>query len=243
MARYRCAEKTGNLQSMRQWWQDHIVVIEEVLVTEMLTRVIAALAAGMEADSDVDEVSPVAHAIQLTHLEARNRVQKIMLHGRGSSVQDAVRLNRLRQAVERWTDAMIGRMSVDTPDTVRYAIDPSRASEYAREMRMYGHGPARSTAAWLMNAAMHDTLQRRSSACAALPESNCAVGRSVMLMLRPDLFDSVGVLKSLWIHRLQTHSERTDRVLDELIDTDIDLATTADGLETTHAPYFQRWFM
>jgi hypothetical protein len=243
MMRFRCAEKSGHLQLMRQWWQDHIVVLEEVLVSELLTRVIAALAAGMEDESEDEEISPVTHAIHLTHLEARNRVQQIMLRGRGCSVPDAVRLNRLRQAVERWTDALIGRMSVDSPDSVRYATDPSRAEEYAWEMRSCGHGPSRNTASWLMNAAMHDTLRRRSSDRSALPESNRAVARSVMLMLRPDLFDSVGVLKSLWLHRLQSNTERTDRVLDELISPDLDEATTAEGMETTHGPPFHRWYL
>jgi hypothetical protein len=243
MARYRRAEKSGNSDSLRAWWRDHVVVLEEVLVTDLLTRVVAALALGMEEESESDELSPVTHAVHVNHLEARNRVQKIMLDGRGNTVSDAVRLNRLRQGVERWTDVMVGRMSVRRTGILQYAIDRSRAAEYAREMRSYGHGPARNTAAWLMNAAMHDTLRRRSSEKAALPEANRAVARSVMLMLRPDLFDSVGVLKSLWLHRLQVGTERTDRVLKELGASDINHAATADGLEETNDSYFERWYM
>ena len=243
MARYRSAEQSGSAYQIRSWWRDHVVVMEEVLVTEMLTRVIAALATGMEAESEADEISPVTHAVHLTHMEARNRVQQIMLFGRGNSVSDAVRLNRLRQGVERWTDAMIGRMSVRTKRAFKYANDRRRAAEFANEMRSYGQGPARNTAAWLMNTAMHDMLRRRSSEKAALPEANRAVAKSVMLMLRPDLFDSVGVLKSLWLHRLQIGSERTDRVLDELSAADIDNAETADGLDEANDSYFERWYM
>jgi hypothetical protein len=243
MTRYRNAEQSGDFAALRNWWRDHVVVMEEVLVTEMLTRVIAALALGIEAESEADEVAPVTHAVYLTHLEARNRVQQIMLFGRGNSVQDAVRLNRLRQGVERWTDAMIGRMSVGGTEAIQYAIDRPRAAEFAQEMRCYGHGAARNTAAWLMNASMHDTLSRRTSEQAALPEANRAVARSVMLMLRPDLFDSVGVLKSLWLHRLQIGADRTDRVLDELNAADIDNAKTAEGLEMTGESYFERWYL
>lgn len=243
MMRYRNAEKSGNLQAMRKWWQEHIVVLEEVLVTELLTRVVAALAAGMELESEAEEISPVTHAVYLTHLEARTRVQQIMLRGRGCSVPDAVRLNRLRHAVERWTDAMIGRMSVDTPRSIRYSIDASKAAEYAKEMRYYGHGPSRNMAALLMNAAMHDTLRRRSSVRTALPESNRAVARSVMLMLRPELFDSVGVLKSLWLHRLQTDTDGADRVLDELIKNDFDEAPRAEGTKAASGNLFQRWYL
>ena len=42
--------------------------MEEILVSEMLTRVIAALGAGMDASSEDEEVSPVTHAILLNHL-------------------------------------------------------------------------------------------------------------------------------------------------------------------------------
>jgi hypothetical protein len=62
-----------------------------------------------------------------------------------------------------------------------------------------------------------------------------------MLMLRPDLFDSVGVLQSLWMHRLRWGAERADRALTELTATDIDEAPTADALEMTNEKYFQRW--
>ena len=166
-----------------------------------------------------------------------------MLFGRGNSVQDAVRLNRLRQGVERWTDAMIGRMSARTPATIQYAIDTSRAASHAEEARTYADGPSRATAAQLMNAAMHDMLRRRTSDKAALPEANGAVVRSVMLMLRPDLFDSVGTLKSLWLNRLEIDSDRTDRVLDELNGADIDEATTANSIDTLHEPFFERWYL
>ena len=59
----------------------------------------------------------------------------------------------------------------------------------------------------------------------------------------PDLFDSVGKLKSLWLHRLQIDTDRTDRVLDELSATNIDHAATSTGIEMTHEKYFERWYM
>lgn len=243
MMRYRRAEGSGDLQSMRAWWHDHVAIMEEVLVTELLTRVIAALAAGLELESESDEISPVTHAVHLTHLEARNRVQQIMLRGRGCSVPDAVRLNRLRQAVERWMDALIGRMSAHAPYSVRYATDPARAEEYAAEMRACGHGPSRNTSAWLMNAAMHDTLRRRCSHHAALPEANHAVARSVMSMLRPELFDSFGVMKSLWLHRLQRGSDHSDLAVDQVIAPQPQESSSAEAEEQAEGPQFHRWYI
>jgi hypothetical protein len=243
MARYRAAEQSGDSIALRTWWRDHVVVLEEVLVCEMLTRVVAALAVGMESDSDRDELSPVTHAVHLSHLETRNRVQQIMLHGRGGSVSDAVRLNRLRRGVERWTDAMIGRMSLRSTRIMEYAFDRWRADEFRQEMRSYGQGAAWGTAAWLMNAAMHDTLQRRCSEQAALPVANREVAKSVLLLLRPDLFDSLGILKSLRLHRLEIGTDRSDRVISQPLSSTVDHAPTAEGLEESGGPDFGRWHL
>ncbi|WP_149752681.1 hypothetical protein [Rubripirellula obstinata] len=242
MARYRAAEDSGNVMQLKTWWQQHAGVMEEVLVTEMLTRVVAAIAAGLDAVQRVDEISPVTHAVYLSHLEARNRVQQIMLFGRGNSVSDAVRLNRLRRVVERWTDTMIGRLSIDMPDLTRYGINVELAKQHAKESRDFSVGVAGRTTTWLMNAAMRDALQRRTSQQTSLPGANHAVASSVAMMLRPDLFDSVGTLKSLWMHRLSSTTGQADRVLKELQHKDIDQAVTADGLEMTSGDFFSRWY-
>ena len=241
LGRYRRAEKTGSSIAILEWWNDHVEVMEEILVSEILTRVVAALGAGMDADASDEEISPVTHTIHLNHLEARNRVQQIMLLAHGKTAQDAAQLNRLRQGVESWTDVLIGRMSVRTREPIQYAINQDRAIEYAEEATHQGHGVVRRTSHSLMNLSMHDMIRRRTSSNTALPAANREVARSVMLMLRPELFDSVGVLKSLWMHRIENSADRTDRMLDELTLPDIHHAETADSLELTAGSYFERW--
>ena len=210
MAGYRVAEATGATDKLKSWWAQHLVILEEVLVSQMLTRVVAALGRGLDAEHATDEFSPITHTIYLSHLDATNRVQQLMLQGRGISVPEVVKLNRLRQGVERWTDSLLGQMSRLSPESVAYAVDQERAMTYAEENRNYGNGETRRTVSWLMNASMRDMLSRRTSARPALPQANRAVASSVALMLRPDLFDSVGVLRSLWLNRLQMDHELTD---------------------------------
>ncbi len=244
MTRYSNAVRCGSSMPLRHWWRDHMVVLEEILVSDILTRVIASLAIGLEDAKCVEnEVSPVTHGIFLSHLEVTNRLHRLLIHGRGSSVQEAVRLNRLRKGVESWTDALIGRMSYQAPEKIQYAFDVCRATDFANDTRVYSSGPARDTAAWLMNAAMHDNLRQRTSSQVALPEANRSVASSVMMMFRPDRFDSVGVLKSLWLNRLTSNSKRTDRVIEELMAPDINRAETATGLEMVNEPYFDRWYL
>ena len=207
IARYQNAERAGKIHEMESWWTDHLSVLEEILVSEMLTRVVAALASQLESKTHRDEISPVAHAIHLSHMETSNRVHQLVLSGRGSSVQCAVKLNRLRKGVERWTDTMLGRMSIESTNNLRYCIDAERAREFAEEFRGIGYGPNRDMTCWLMNASMRDVLSRRTTAQPALPQANKDVADAVMLLFRPELFDTLGFVKQAWMHRIEADSE------------------------------------
>ena len=242
LARYRDAEMSGDFKQLRTWWSDHSGVLEEILVSQMLTRVFAALTACIDAKQPEQELSPVAHSIFLAHLEATNRAQHLMLHGRGISVQDAVKLNRLRQGVERWNDAMLGRMCNQSSEVTRYAIDATRAKTYAEENRTYGHGKTRRTVSWLMNASMRDMLTRRTSKRPALPQANRAVAGSVVLLLRPDLFDSVGVLRSLYVNRIELDRERADCTDATLESAGVARSEISNDVDITNDCIFQRWY-
>lgn len=240
LARYQRAETAGNWIEMRQWWRDHTGVLEEIFVSELLTRVVAALAAGLDHERGEDELSPITHAIYLSHLETSNRVQRMMLFGRGGSVQTAVRLNRLRKGVQRWTDALLGQLWSSVPEEICYAIDPNRARSCASDARGEIGSETQETANWLLAAAMHDTLSRRCHSTASLPQANRSVGDSVMLMMRPELFDSVGTLKSMWLHRIQYDCERTSMVLNDMFRPQ---AVRIDAEEVKPKPHhtFDRW--
>ncbi len=241
MARYSRAEQLNQESALNDWWEQHTPVMEEILVSEILTRVVAALGIGLDSQASEEEISPVTHAILLNHLEASNRVHQVMLKANGRNMVKAEQLNRVRRGIESWTDVLIGRMALRNREPLQYAIERERALEYAEEAVLQGHGVIRKTSNALMNISMHDMISTRLSAEPALPAANREVARSVMLMLRPELFDSVGTLKSLWMHRLENSADQTDRMLEELASADIHEAETSDSLEVTAGSYFERW--
>ena len=241
MARYSRAEQLNQESALNDWWEQHTPVMEEILVSEILTRVVAALGIGLDSQASEEEISPVTHAILLNHLEASNRVHQVMLKANGRNMVKAEQLNRVRRGIESWTDVLIGRMALRNREPLQYAIERERALEYAEEAVLQGYGVIRKTSNALMNMSMHDMISTRLSAEPALPAANREVARSVMLMLRPELFDSVGSLKSLWMHRLENSADQTDRMLEELASADIHEAETSDSLEVTAGSYFERW--
>ncbi|MGB7346116.1 MAG: hypothetical protein WBD20_18000 [Pirellulaceae bacterium] len=188
---------------MRSWWEHNLSMLEEVIVSEMLSRVVAATTGLVEAANGRDEVSAVTHNVYLTHLEVSNRVHQLIVRGEGHSVHHAVRLNRLRQAVQRWTDALLGRMAFEPSENLAFAFEYDRAKTFCEESRVCGLSPQRSMTCWLMHASMRETLCRRTSGDTAFPQSNQDVADAVISMLQPELFDDLGTLKSGWTHRLQ----------------------------------------
>lgn len=221
MGRYRDLEQHGTAAELRSWWSNHRPLLEEILVSEMLTRVYAAVGAGLDVGCEKSEIAPVVHSVYLSQIEARNRVLHLMVYGRGNSIHEAVQLNRLRGEVERWTDALIGRMAMEQTAPLKYAVSHSRAIAHAEDARENPQGPARDTIDWLISATMRDSLSRCINKQASLPQANREVAEAVMLCLRPDLFDSVGMLKSLWLHRLEAGTDQTDRVLHQLSGSDL----------------------
>jgi hypothetical protein len=210
IGQYREADRNGNTHQLRRWWSEHVVMLEEIVVSELLARVVAAIgrhakrAAGDDDGSDASDGLPsVTHGVFLAQLEASNRVGRLILEGKYARVQDIVRLNRLRYGVERWTDWLIGRVGVHLDEAPEYCIDTERARAFRDEVRESTTSVHGDTTTWLMNAAMRDMLVRRTSESTALPDANERVASAALALFKPQLFDDYGLPKSLWLQRLQ----------------------------------------
>lgn len=209
MGRYRDAKHGGNYGRLADWWSEHRVVMEEILVSELLSRVVAAIGAETtnivesEIHDSHDSLAAVTHGVYLSQIEASNRVAQIILESCGARVEDIVRLNRLRYGVERWTDWLIGRVSVNLDRSFQYSVDPGRSRTFCTEIREAAAGTHQDTTTWLMNAAMREMLVRRTSEESALGNANYEVASAALALFRPELFDDYGVPKSVWLHRLQ----------------------------------------
>ena len=234
--RYRKAERDGDYGRMQQWWIDHGVVLEEVLVSEILSRVVAAITFALERKTGVEEVSPITHSVLSTHMDVSNRVHQLMLQGKGNSVQGVVRLNRLRKAVERWTDVLLSRVSLDQEDCLRFCFDTEITMEFVFESRQRGLGPARDVASWLETASMADVLRMRTNCEPALPSANRNVADSVLLLLRPELFDDFGVARSTIMHRILLDST------DESPGSGAYMEYLESELNQPNEPHFERWY-
>lgn len=214
MARYRDAKNSGDFGRLHDWWATHAVVLEEIIVSELLARVVAAIGAEtvfeaeQQSHESHDSLAAVTHGVFLSQIEASSRVAQIILDSSGATVQDTVRLNRLRYGVERWTDWLIGRVSLNRDRSFDYCIDVERSKTFCEEVRENSTHTHRDTTTWLMNAAMREMLVRRTSEESALADANHQVASSALALFRPELFDDYGIPKSIWLTRLQKNAAK-----------------------------------
>jgi hypothetical protein len=181
---------------MQAWWQDQGPLIEEIIVTETLTRVFAAIGMGLDSVNQQSEIEPVTHSVYVSHLEARNRVLQLLLFGRGGSVDQSLRLNRLRRETERWIDRLLSPMLSNHAPTRKYAVDVPRALAHAQQWREDVGGEFGNLSEALNTAAIRLSLYSRASSEVASPNANREVAQSVLACLPVASFDSLGLLRS-----------------------------------------------
>src|SRR5436190_13800894 len=108
-------------------------VLEEILATEILTRLWTATAAAYDSARSDQELEPVARNIFSGHLDARRRLLTLLADGRVITLPDAVKLNHLRRRVERWTDMLLAHLA-GMIDINEFAFEPERAHDFAEDL-------------------------------------------------------------------------------------------------------------
>lgn len=216
-----------------QWHQENWPTIqgtiEEILTGEVLTRVWAAVTSAYDRQRGTAHVEPVTRSILIGHLEARHRVLTLLVRGPGISAERAVKLNQLRKRAERWTDTLVGHVS-EQHDVSEFAIDPDRAKDFADDLR-YRSRMKGGRHVWPL---LLGSL--RASFCKGLgpinpnADLNTKIANSILACFQPELFNSTGLFRSMWIVRLTNTADDTQGMLDEL--QALDSPTDVNALRT-----------
>ncbi|MEM8736207.1 MAG: hypothetical protein AAGG44_18395 [Planctomycetota bacterium] len=123
LAAHRAAIQRPGSSQRAQQWLDIIPTIQEVLLSEPLTRCVAHHAACLEEQEIDFDFGPLAQSAFAAHLEARHRCLHLIVFGSGLSPEQAARLNHLRRACEAVTDQLLATlMGTHGEDT--FSFDP-----------------------------------------------------------------------------------------------------------------------
>jgi hypothetical protein len=176
-------------------------VLVEIFAGEVLARVWIAVLAAADRRRGTCDAAPIAESVLAGHVEARNRALKFLAHGPGITSHDAVELNRIRRRSERWTDLLLGHLTT-VDDVSQFAFHPSLARDFAEDLR--GH-PAWTIGgqAWpLTLVSMRTGFHRDVNLASPHADLNAKIASAVLACFPPELFDSTGLIRTLWMARL-----------------------------------------
>jgi hypothetical protein len=194
-------------------------VLEEILASELLTRLWTAAAAAYDAARDDQELSPVARNILSGHLDARRRLLALLADGRVILLPEAVKLNHLRRRVERWTDMLLAHLA-PLINIEEFSFESARARDFSEDLdHESAHAETRFTSQLVLvslRASFADGLSDRSPNA----DLNRRLGAAILGALRDVNSDSTSLVKSLWLQRLISTATDTEGMIEELIRLD-----------------------
>jgi hypothetical protein len=191
-------------------------VLEEILASEVLTRVWSAAMCAYDRAYGEDQMEPVARSVLIGQIEARHRVLTILVGRTGLAAEESMRLDALRRRTERWADLLVGRLAMEH-DVCQFAVDPDRAREFADDFVQQSHH-AGGRFAWPMVLA-----SLRASFCEWLepaspnPDLNARIAASILACFPAEVFDGLGTVPSEWTLRIAHIVNEAEGWLEELL--------------------------
>jgi len=222
------ATEAANPTARRIQWPFVRAVVEEVLTGEMLTRVWAAVLCAVDRRHSSDHGEPIARSVLIGHLEARHRALMFLVQGPGIDPDAAVQLNHLRRRAERWTDVLIGYL-LGLAEVSEFAVEPKRAQEFSADLRYQHQGSAGKWAWPLLHASVLAAFHRCLSPFSPNADLNARIAAGILACFPSELFDSTGLLRSLWLQRLTNITNDAQGMIDQLLATDEPVASEARG--------------
>ena len=216
LARYqKTSEKLGKEWAHAQW---HAIVptMREILTSEMLTRTFSAVVCAHDRTHGTADEEPIIQSIYMGHLEMRYRVLQLMVERDMGQTETGIQLNHLRRRCERWTDLLISYLQAST-NVSEYAFDADRCNEFAENLsRNRTDGVAEQswnlTVSSLRESFREPVLDETMNA-----DLNNQIAGGVIGCFPPELFDSIGALKTLWLTRMETMADDAEGMVSELL--------------------------
>jgi hypothetical protein len=177
----------------RQSWQRILPIMEDILVSEPLTRCVAYLALVL-ADQSIDvDFSTLANSVLSSHIESRHRCLHLLVFGEGLSVEHSVRLNRIRRELESYTDSVLGTLP-PLESAQHICFDPLWMANMRDQPmnQVTAHIDTRVLHLDCLRRALRPTMVRRLCATIPCTGANSKIHAAVLGFFPSNMFDSLG---------------------------------------------------
>lgn len=225
----RFEQDFANCERVHDPWPAFEMVVQEILISELLTRVWSATVISHDWYHQQDAMYQATNSVHVAHIESKNRAIQILLHARPRNEVVFDRLNRLRRRVERWTDMFLGQL----PNAERASIfgfDRNRVFDFNREQgyELVSEIVMRQR---VIAASFSIDVVRDQTPCSANPDLNQELAAGILDFFTADRFDSNGMPKSIRLFWLEKAQIDTQLLLDELVGFENDAEQTQFSLQ------------
>ncbi len=175
-----------------QFWDDTYPVIEEVLLSEICTRIWCATLTTIENLRHPGELDPIARSVFISSLEARRRALRLILFAKSLPDVATTTINSLRMNCEIWTDHLLADLSM-LPLSKQYCFDRRRLERayFARQNQDSLRAKAMRREARVL--ALRYTLSSRIATPEVCSELNSEIAAVILSCLPWAAFDGSGV--------------------------------------------------
>lgn len=211
----RFEQDFANCERVHDPWPALEMVVQEILISELLTRVWSATVIIHDWYHQQDAMYGPTHSVHVAHLEAKTRAIRILLQARPRNEFVFDRLNRLRRRVERWTDMFLGQLPNAEKVSI-FGFDRNRVFDFNREQdnEFLSEIAIRQR---VLAASFSIDVVRDQTPCCVNPDLNRELAAGILDFFTADRFDSNSMPKSIrwiWLEKAQID---TQLLLDELV--------------------------
>ncbi len=199
-------------------WKELRPTLEEIFLSDVLTRVVAAFGARLESAGIDSDIGPVVHSVHSTQEDIRNRCLRLLVTP-GLPVEQAVDLNRVRFALEHWTDTFLGQLPSGFVG-IPFSFNPERTRDFMDEAAEHSTDQTKYVGWQLMAASCQKWMLQNCASVSANPLLNQQIGEATLAMLRPERFPSLSPFPALAGDRLGTLLDQTDLWVKKLLYTE-----------------------
>lgn len=196
-------------------WPALELIVQEILLTEFLTRIWAAAVHVHDHYQGTDELCGLANSTFISHIEARNRAVRLLLAGQGTNEAVFDSINVLRRKMERWTDLFLSQLP-SLEIARKFAFDQNRVADFYSE-KSEAQGQAWLRRQQLLMASFSAEVNGISQ-FSANPAFNRKIASGILACFPSDRFDSTGLPKSARLLWLEKSQDDTQSLVNELID-------------------------
>ncbi|PQO46497.1 hypothetical protein [Blastopirellula marina] len=208
--------ETGSATDLPRFWNAARPVLEEILVSDIMTRVWVSVCVAYDRIHRKNAAEPISRSVFLGHMEARNRALNLLLHGRGLEATMMVPLNRLRRRTERWTDMLLGYIAAET-DVNSFGYDQTRVREFGNDIRGERNAMTRNSTWTMLLESAVDAFGNQLINEPANADLNRDIAGAVMSGFGADLFDQTNLINPMWEARISNLADDTESLVAELL--------------------------